>query len=140
MVNTYISLQNKSTTTPAFAAEARINSFTFAIQGTSILENVPRMVGNYETEKAGSSVIIPTSATALAMKDRSGVVIHWGKDTRDRTYNSGGISFSTVNYSSASVNSESVIAADTDLVVCHEYIQLMSLDGANGIIQVAQNT
>jgi hypothetical protein len=137
VTTTYVMLRDN--TAAGLGAYRRIDKMTFSIQGNALLENVPRNVVNYESELLGTGTIIPGTLSTVVREPPKFLVIHWNMDPKDHTYNSGGLSMSTINYASITITHETVTAANTDFIVVHEYAQLLSIDSENGMCTVSQN-
>jgi hypothetical protein len=139
---TYIMLRNKTATIEVGGQPFKIDSFDFSVGGTKLLENVPYLVGVSECAYKGASSLVVSGANTVVRSDKNAICLDWGMDMmQDRTYNSGGISFNQISFPQVTVNHQTLTdASHYDLIVVHEYWQILTMDGANGSINVSVNS
>ena len=156
--NTYVMI--KATSTAMLAQQVKIDSFTFSVGGTKLLETVPFLVADWESASSGSSAIIPSTYTGQAAgglpayttvisNDSKVICINWGIEPWNRVSNSGAISFAQINYPSivvattaANITSLTGYSAigDMTLTVVHEYFNVLQLDSASGSVNVVSSS
>ncbi len=144
--NTYFYLRdNTGTVSTASAWINPINSFDFSVGGTVLLQSVPKLVGNWESESNGSGCGIvclgvtataPTTVTKLA---NTVMALNWGLDINDRTTNTGSVSFNQLNNPTLTVYYSSLTAANFDIIVVHEYWTILKLDASNSAVEIVQS-
>ncbi len=130
----------RDTTVTLAQTAGNITSFDFSVGGTKLLESVPWLVSDYETELMGSCPLIPTNATAVSrVTDLLGIrVLNFGLKPHDRTVNSGAISFNQINYPSLTINHTTLgTAANYSLFVVYEYWNMLTLDSSNGSVAIS---
>lgn len=156
--NTYIMI--KATSTAMLAQQVKIDSFTFSVGGTKLLESVPFLVADWESASTGSSSLIPSNYTAQAAgglpayissvsNDSKVICINWGIEPWNRVNNSGAVSFAQINYPSIVVNTTAAnltgltgysVVGDFTLTVVNEYWQVLSLDSTNGSCNIVNSS
>ena len=140
VVNMYIMLMNK-TTGAALGGEGKlIDTFDFELNGVKLLENVPNVVAWYLPAKHGSSADIVTSSTDITLKSNKCICLNFGLDPMDKTYMSGALSMSQINFPQVTIRHQTITPADYNLVVVSEYSQILSLDSSNGSVQISANS
>jgi hypothetical protein len=147
--NTYFFIRDKANTTPANSSPATSwlsdwNTFDFSIGGTKLLESVPRLVGEHESDVTGNGagvvVIGSTGINPITVQRLGNKVTQlcWGMNPQDRSSNSGALSFNSVNYATITVNySTDADYAEKELCVVSEYWNLLNLDSSNGSIAIS---
>jgi hypothetical protein len=133
--NSYVMI--KATTAAGVAALHRIESFDFEVGGTKLLESVPNLVGNWESEKHGASALIATAVGDQDRTDTKCIALNWGMSPMDRVENTGAVSFNQINFPQVTLRYTALAAPlNFKVVVVHEYWQIVSLDSANGSVGI----
>lgn len=125
----------------------KIDSVEFLVGGTKLLESVPYCVANWESSKHGASGMklltigsnngVLTAGT-YGYDDSRCVMFDWSLKPHDRLSCSGAISFSQINYPQITVNTQSLTTASNyEIVVIHEYLNIVSCDSSNGSVNIS---
>lgn len=141
VVNMYIMVMNKTATVDVGGQGVLINSFDLELNGVKLLENVPNQVAWYGPSKHGAGSLIVTSATTTSFKNNRCICVQFGMDPMDKTYMSGALSLSQINFPQVTVRHSSLgTASNYNLVVVSEYAQIISLASDNGSVSIVANS
>lgn len=107
-----------------------INTFDFQVGGQSVFNSaVPSLVCNYDSAVFSGKLAYGANNT-LRMENPTGMVtIDWGMLGDDRYMNSGCISFANLNNPTLNLVFGTIVPANYDLWVVHEYWQHLAKDG-----------
>lgn len=151
VLNTYFYIRNISGTAPATYSPAiawcqDYNTYSFSIGGRSMVMNLDRLTGTWENDRSGGSCgIIPIGVTgsnpvSLGLASNKVTVLPWGLMSMNHTDVTGALAFNSLNSPTLSVTYDNNASfADFELVVVHEYFQMLIMDSSNSAIQVIEN-
>lgn len=122
-----------------------LTTLTLKLSGRTTLDTVPQKLAIWDKahqEGAGGDFLVQGGITTLggnaywksALTFRP-ITINWGMDSGNRTFNSGAVSLANVNNPQLVLGHADPSATDKDVVVCHEYWTLLSINSSDGRIE-----
>lgn len=143
---TYFFIRNKAGGVQTASTRCKpIESFTFDVGGVTLLSSLTPYVGSTKNDL----VVIPTGIIPLNAEDAyptevellqyGAIKLNWGLLAHDSSRVSGALSFNSLNSPQLTVNYSTLTAADHELVVVHQYWNLLTLDASNASINITAN-
>jgi hypothetical protein len=129
----------------AYDTVGLITTVNFSVEGTNLIQTAPHLIADWEAESSGAAqaALVPTAAGVLTWQraGKRAICVNFGMDTRDRTYNSGAVSFNQINAPILTLTYGTLGATtDYNVSVVYEYWNIVNFDNSNGIVTPQTNT
>ena len=135
--NTYVMIRDGTSSPATEEGRIDIKSVSIRVNGVSLLENIPRIVMEYDDDCNFGSVGIcgNGTGTTVRMISKKVMCIHWGLEM-SRTFCSG--AFAMVGTNDVKITVESSVACTTAerLIYVNEYYQMLSFDNTTSSVQI----